>query len=203
MWQPIDVQTGKRVVLKKNDWPILIHGTPKAGSSFYTVALTAELIRRGEKIVFLCAHADAIKALTTELVVQQPEVHDTSVSAKTATALEDMQLVTLMRRPNMNLVTSLRALHDWSERVVVIKNIDEVITPELWAVVKTHQKLCLSGDATKMQFEIPIDSFSTMILFSPGPEHWLHQRPALPTYIGDVSQSRRQWQTILREVKVD
>lgn len=201
MWQPIDTQTGKPLILKQSDWPIIIHGAPKAGSSFFTVVLTADLIRRGDKVVFMCAKGEAIRALQAELGLAQPAAKYQEVTSGAAENLKDMQLVTLFKKRGTNLVTALRALPDWSERVVIIKNAEEILTPELWAIVRPHKKLILSGDFEKEKVDVDQNIFSSNILFSRSPGHWHHQRGLLPTYIGDALIAGKHRQLIVREQK--
>jgi hypothetical protein len=199
MWQPINTETGQPLILKTADWPIAIHGTPKSGSSYFTTVLTANLIRRGEKVVFMCTKGDAIRALQAELDLNQPASKYSEVTSGAATDLKDMKLVTLFKRKGTDLVASLRALSDWSERVVVINNVEEILTLELWAIVRPQKKLILSGDFAKEKVDVDQKLFSSSILFSRSPGHWHHQRSQLPTYIGDAMVGKKQQQLIVRE----
>lgn len=201
MWQPVETQTGKRLALKAADWPIAIHGAPKSGASFFTIVLTADLIRRGEKVVFICAQGEAIRSLQTELGLGRPAAKYKEVTGEAAVDLKDMQLVTLFKKRGTNLVTALRALPDWSERVVVIKNVEEILTPELWAIVRPHKKLILSGDFEKEKIGIDEKMFTSKILFSVAPGHWHHQRGSLPTFIGDGVVNGKIKLLIVREQK--
>ncbi len=200
MWQPVDAATGREITWPPADWPILIHGASKAGASFFTVALTADLIRRGERMVFMCANGEAIRAWQYELALNKPAVKYSAVGSLAATALVEMQLVTLFKRRGTDLLTSLCALKDWGERIVVIKNVEELLRSELWAVVKSHPRLILSGDFAKTKIDIDPKLFNTQILFSEAPGHWPCQRASLPTYIGEVYQGSRRCQTIVRQV---
>lgn len=199
MWQPIDTKTGQPLVLKTADWPIVIHGTQKSGSSFFTVALVADLVRRGDKVVFICAKGEAIRTLQAELGLNQPASKYSEVTSTAATDLKDMQLVTLFKRKGTDLVAELRALSDWSERVVVINNVEEILTPDLWAIVRSHKKLILSGDFEKEKADVDQNLFSSSIPFSRSPGHWHHQRGQLPTFIGDAIIGKKHQQLIVRE----
>lgn len=199
MWQPINTHTNQHVTFSTKDWPLLIHGAPKAGSSFFTVALTARYVQQGKKVVFLCAKGDAIRALQQELMLGKPMEKHATVTSSAINALEDMQLVTLMKKRGSDILETLRSLKDWGERIVVVKNVEEMLTPALWAVLKPHRHLIVSGDFEKMNFEIDANHFTTAILFSVAPAHWKRQRTSLPSYIGDVYQGDQRWQTILRE----
>ncbi|MEK7637418.1 MAG: hypothetical protein AAB402_03495 [Patescibacteria group bacterium] len=200
MWIPVDAETDQPAVFSDSDWPLLIHGASKSGAAFFTVALTAELIRRGERVVFICAAGEAIRALQSELQLKPSAAHFSRVSRQAAAVLEEMQLVTLLKRRGTDPLTSLRALKDWNQRAVVIVNVEDTLTPQLWAVVKSHRRLILSGDFEKEKIDIDQKIFSSSILFSVSPGHWHRQRSSLPTYIGQVFRGRRSFQTILREV---
>ncbi len=201
-WQPVNTETNKALKFATKDWPILINGAPKAGASFFTVALTAELIRQRKKVVFMCAKGEAIRALKKELNITEPLVRGHDVTGTVATSLSDMQLVTLFQQKSMDMVNALRSLEDWNKRMVVMKNVEDILTPELWVVIKSHKQLVLSGDFSRLNFEIDTTVFRTAILFSPSPEHWKRQRSQLPTYIGDVYQGESNYQTIVSEERI-
>lgn len=203
MWRPIDATTEQPLVWSKRDWPIAIHGTPKQGSSFYTVALTADLIRRGVRVVYLCAKAEGVRALQEELAIRRAATTYQSVTASASTELRDMQLVTIIKKSGVDILESLRALVDWSERVIVIKNCDQLLTPALWAVVKPHRQLVLSGDFSHLPFDVDPKIFSTSIGFSAWPSEWPYQRGSLPTYVGDGYRAGRHFQTIVQNTSGD
>lgn len=199
MWHAVEAKSERPVSFTKERWPILIHGTPKSGALFFTVVLTAGFIKQGKQVVFLCSQGEAIRALQKELGLDKPAGTFTAVTSSAASALENMHLVTLFKQRHTNLLESLRALKDWSQRIVVVNNADVVLTPELWAVVKFHRQLIVSGDFEKIKFDVGENTFPTVILFSPSPGHWHRQRQSLPSYIGDVHQAKKQFQVILRE----
>jgi hypothetical protein len=200
MWQPIDANTGRPIDLKSADWPLVIHGKPIAGSSFFTITLVADLLRRGRRVVFFCAHGQAIRALQQELALPAPTTRAKKITSSVAAQLEDMQLVTFFRRPKMDMVQSLRSLRDWSDRIVVIKNAEEILTSALWEILRPHQNLILSGDMSTLKTTVDPQHFATTILFSDSPSTWTIQRHALPTYIGECHQKRGIRQVIVRQV---
>lgn len=200
MWQPIDANTGRPIDLKSADWPLVIHGKPKAGSSFFTITLVADLLRRGRRVVFFCAHGQAIRALQQELALPAPMTRAKKITSSVAVQLENMQLVTFFRRPKMDMVQSLRSLRDWSDRIVVIKNAEEILTPALWEILRPHQNLILSGDMSTLKTAVDPQHFATTILFSDSLSTWTIQRNALPTYIGECHQKRGIRQVIVRQV---
>lgn len=200
MWQPVDGQTGRALTIGMKDWPVLIHGAPKAGASFFTIALTASLLRRGEKVVFLCAHAPAIQSLQKEMHLPKPEARGRKVTPVLSSQLEDMQLVTMMQRRGFDPVGALCALRDLSERIVIVKNIDEILSSALWAVLQPHRRLMLSGDLTKTNVALSAPMLRTQILFSPTPKQWPIQRSALPTYMAEIHRPRGTTTGLVREV---
>lgn len=197
-WSLIEAASGRLFVVDHH-WPIWIHGAPKSGASFATVVLTADLVRRGEKIVFLCAHGDAIRALQQQLEMQRPEMKAKVITAPVAAELATMQLVTLKHEKGKNLATQLRALSDWSERVVVIKNVDELLTSELLAVAQAAKRLVLAGDFSKLKIEIPFMAAKTHVAFSPPPKSWPVEWSSLPSYIGQYWRGNDHGQVMASE----
>ncbi len=201
MWQPIDTTTGKRLTLKSSDWPFLVHGTVKSGSSFFTIALTADLIRHGQKVVCICARGEELRLLQKELNIDKSESTFSEVTSSAADTLENMQLVSLFKRKGVDVITSLRALKDWSERVVVINNVEDVLTTELWEILQTHTHYVLSGDFEKLPFEIDQQILPLQIFFSASPVHWRKQRSKLPSYIGEGYRGSEHFLTIVKEIE--
>lgn len=199
MWQPVDAHTERPLTWPANAWPVVIHGQEKSGASLYTVALTADFIRRGWPVVFICAHGEAIRTLQRELGIGHPLVRSPELTTTNAETLEDMQLVTLMRKKGFDLPSALEALHDWRERIVVVKNIESVLTPDLWQLVGSHHRCVLAGDAVTTPIDLGRTTFGSTMLFSDAPATWTRQRPTLPTYVGYGFRGARRFQTILRE----
>lgn len=196
----INNDTNAAVEFQSKDWPVLVHGTSKSGALLCTVIAATEAIRRGQAVVLLCSQGGAIRAVQRELDIQKSAVKFNQVTSAAVAALEEMQLVTLFKRRGTELVTSLRALKDWGGRLVIINNVEDVLTPELWAVVRVHQLLLLSGNFDQTKVEIDPDLFHTHMLFSEAPGHWQQQRSTLPTYLGDVYQGTKRFTVIVRPV---
>lgn len=199
-WQPVNAQTELPLTWPKTSFPVIIHGREKSGASPYTVALTADFIRRGLPVVFICAHGEAVRALQRELGIGQPAIRSPAVDRSVVATLEDMQLVSFMYRKGFDLPTAIEALRDWRDRVIIVKNIETVLTPALWQVVGSHHRTVLSGDAVMTSIDLSRTIFGTTILFSDAPATWTRQRPVFPTYVGCGFRGARRFQTILREV---
>lgn len=181
----IDAEDNRPWHPASGNWPLLIHGRPKSGASLFTVVLTAELIRRGARLVFLCAKGEAVRALQSELGLKKSAMAYQQVSEAAVEALESMQLVTFFRRPGFDLLQSLRSLTDWGRRIVVVKNAEELLNPPLWAVLQPHRRLIVSGDFNLVSDTAIHEVLSTKILFSASPPGWSDQRSNQPDYVGE------------------
>ena len=199
-WQPFNAATEQSVVFSECDWPILLHGVPKSGLSFYTIVLTADLIRRGERVVFICAKGEAIRSLQTELDLITPAAKYSQIDRGASQALEAMQLVTIMNRPNFDLLAAVRNLKDWGERIVVVKNADALLSKELWSLLRPHHRLIIAGDLKASKIKLAPSDFSTAIYFSPPPATWSVKLATRPTYVGHVYQANKNFLTIVRDL---
>lgn len=200
MWQPVNAETEQPWWPTAKQWPIALHAREKTGGSFFTVAVAAECVRRHQPTVFLCAHAQAIQSLKTELHLDQPNVETTTVkTSAVATQLKDSLLVTMMHQPKYSLVEVLRALPDWNSRIIIIKNVESILTPELWSVVQDHRWLLLSGDFRKLQTKIDINRFVSRLAFSDPPSNWNFPPHHQPPYIATLHVHSTTTSLFLRE----
>lgn len=161
-----------------------------------TVVLAAELVRAGQTVVWLCAKPEGVRALRDELqLVEDQPVKAKRVTSSVAAELEDSQLVTIFGSSEF-LLQSLHGLADWSDRIVVLKNMDAVLNVALWATLKPHRRLVLAGDLTAMQAPIQDVGWPTKLAFSPYPAMWNIIRPALPSFVGEMIQNDSEPQHI-------
>ncbi|MBI5466972.1 MAG: hypothetical protein HY975_02040 [Candidatus Kerfeldbacteria bacterium] len=199
MWQPSSGEAGRSFRLADRDYPCIIHGAEKSGASFFTIALTADLVRQGQPVVFICAKSAGVLALQRELELLAPGVKTKEIGSQTAAQLEEHQLVTIFSHRPADILVHLRALHDWAERVMVIKNIDTLLTPGVWATVQSHRQLILSGDVASTSAPILERNFRSSIAFSKWPAGWLDIRQPLPTYAGEYRHGKIVKQVFLSE----
>lgn len=198
MWQPAQAETREPWFPGRRDWPISIHGNQRSGCSFFTIALAATAIRRGYRVVLICAHAEAIRQLTSELDLRRPFVGAREVTSTTASSLADAQLVTLLQRPKTRPIDGLRALSDWHERVVIIHNAELTLTPELWSIIQPHRERMIAGDFFRLTVT-PDAMKGTRIAFSRAPQSWSVPTVVWPSYIGQAMQGRQVFQLITGE----
>jgi hypothetical protein len=200
MWQPIDAETEQHWQLQDKDWSVLIHGAEQAGASFFTIALTADLIKSGEKVVYMCARGQGVRSLEEELGGRKPELKIKQADHAHLNELADLQLITFFSKSSEFLLNSLRSLKDWGERVIVLKNFDLTMDAAIWAVLRSHKKLIISGDAGRSRVPLSPTTFMTTIAFSSWPTDWGMPARQLPKYIGDARSAGQERKLIVQEV---
>lgn len=198
-WRIVDAGAGKPVVIPKDGHPVIINGVAKSGASFFTVVLTAELVRADEPVLFMCAHSEGVRSLRQELGLKKPAVVASSITDQVEASLESSRLVTLFNKDPNFILRSLGALKDWRDRIVVIKNAETILSPALWATVKTHQRLIVSGDIRGLNEPITYNQFKTVVAFSDWPMSAPYQRGDLPPYIGALQQGSHKQNLIVAE----
>ncbi|MBI2984890.1 MAG: hypothetical protein HYY50_04690 [Candidatus Kerfeldbacteria bacterium] len=191
-WQLNEVATGRPWGLHVRQLPCLIHGQAGSGASFATIIITANLVRRGESVVFLCSRGQAVRSLQHELGLQRPAIKTDQVTGRDVPALADSRLVTIFHRSSRQLGRLLRALTDWRERVVVIKNIEDTLHQDLWSMVSSHQELIISGDVSRVTVGLPTKHFKTGLAFSNWPASYSWTRGAEPHYVGTFHDGRQR-----------
>lgn len=186
----IEPHSERRFAADRLPLPAIIHGAEGSGASFATVVLAAELIRVGRAVVCLCRRSTAVRALQTELGIVPPSVRTREVTAAVAWPLSHSRLVTMHGPPDF-LLRSLRALPDWSARVVIIKNIETTISTALWEVVAKQSTLILSGDFSRATISIQPERWPTIIGFSTFPRAWKKELLPAPPYVGTIQTGKR------------
>lgn len=186
----IEPHSERRLAADRLPLPAIIHGAEGSGASFTTVVLVAELIRAGRSVVWLCRRPAAVKALQTELGIAPPDVRTSEVTATVAWSLSSSRLVTMHGPPDF-LLRSLRALPDWSARVVIIKNIETTISTALWNTVAKQSPLILSGDFSRATISIQPERWPTIIGFSDFPRAWKKELLPAPLYVGTIQTGKR------------
>lgn len=200
-WRIVDADSGKPAVITNANYPAIIHGAAKSGASFFTVILTAELVRADEAIVFMCAHGEGVQSLRHELGLKKSVVAAREINSRIKPVLESSRLVTLFNKRPDFLQRSLAALSDWRDRTVLINNAETILYPALWDMIKTHQRLVISGDIRGLEGSITYYQFKTAIAFSPWPNSAPYQRGDMPPYIGAMRQGFHGQNLLVTEIK--
>lgn len=176
--------TGHRARVNASWLPMLIHGSEGSGASLATIVLAAEEVRAERPVVFLSRWPMAVKRLQDELgLSSKPEVATPSLRSEVASPLAESRLVTMHGQASF-LLRSLRALPHWQDRMVVVKNCDETLSPDLWAVIQDHPQLVLSGDLSQTKIDVTNQTWKTMLAFSKPPKWFEYPEKAWPKYLG-------------------
>lgn len=199
MWTLIEDKRNQPFQVTDRQWPVWLHGSPKSGASFATVLLAASYIRQGERMVFLCAHGEAIRALQSQLELPKPEVKAKDMDTASQQHIQDMQLITLRQEKGKNFSATLQSLPDLEDRIIIIKNIEETLTPELVEIIGRAKRVLLSGDFSKHNSSLVPSKNTTRICFSEPPVSWGINYEALPTYIGQYWKNGRHGQLFAQE----
>jgi len=133
----------------ENDFPMLIHGRCKTGASHFSVCLAANLTKNNMKVIFFTAYPEAKDEFRKE--INNDETNAIIINS----GEEEVFIETLKNVP------------DLSERVILIKNIENY-TSKLFEVVRRSKFVIFSGDMDKCEFvdELIKKDFNTKIFFS-------------------------------------
>ncbi len=177
----IHADTDRPIRIGDISLPMLIHGRRGSGASLATVVLAAEFVRAGRPVVWLCRRAEAVLRLRQELQLQASKAVAAGkrMTPSLRESIEDSRLVTMFGSAGF-LAEACSKLRDWRDRVIFIKNAEEILTPDLWDMVSAVTPLVISGDAEAMLPTATKHHWASRMFFSPlGAE-----RIAEPSYVG-------------------
>jgi len=190
---------GARVRFEPNWFPMLIHGAGGSGVSLATIVIAAELVRAEESVVFLSRWPMVVKRLQEELgLSKQLDVTAPSLRAEVATPLSESRLVTMHGNSEF-LLRSMRALPHWADRYVVLKNCEETLTPDLFAIIKDHPRLILSGDVVETKLDLTTVGWASQTAFSKPPSWFGFDKKPWPKYIGLTKRHGKYDELIVTE----
>jgi hypothetical protein len=159
----------KRVNFSKTDFPMLIHGAEKTGTSFFSICLLAELLKKGMKVALFSAYPMAKEEFRKQIVGYESKA------------------IIIDSGDEGTLIEALQDITDLNERVVLIKNIEHY-SLNLFKAVKDLRLIIFSGDLDKCDFvdSLMTLSFSSQILFSSSKKYPQHDLTSLPKYRGKI-----------------
>ncbi|MEI6835534.1 MAG: hypothetical protein WCK59_01760 [Candidatus Falkowbacteria bacterium] len=159
----------QKINFNSNDFPMLISGTEKTGSSFFSVCLLAELLKNGYKVLFLSAYPMAKEEFRKQI------------------GGEFENAVIIESGEESDLIKAIKGLTDLEERLVLIKNID-VYSHKIFDVLKNLQLVIFSGDLDKCKFASSLidKTFPTKIFFSSSEKDRHVIAPSLAKFCGEV-----------------
>lgn len=128
--------------------PILISGKCHSGASFFSVALIADLINSGEKVLYFCQAKPGVELL-------RQFVRDEYIPQ------------TIIAEPGniKDFKNKLISCADISERVVFIKNIEDTVDSEAIELIEKAKSYIFSGNYDLTKELSQIDA-RTIIIFS-------------------------------------
>jgi len=160
----------KIVNFSQEDFPMLISGVEKSGTSFFSICLMAELFNRGEKEIFFTAYPPAKEEFRKQL---GDSIND---NAKIIGQGEEKIFL-----------EKINAIEDFDERIVLVKNIENY-SQKLFDKLKDKKLVIFSGDMDKCQFgnDLAKKDFKTKIFFSYPEKLMVENKIRLPKYFGMV-----------------
>lgn len=163
----------KQIDFSLDDLPILISGAEKAGSSFFTLCLLANFLKSGHKIILFSAHPAAKEEFRSQV----------------STDLNNALIIDSENEDDF--IAIIKNTPDASERIVLIKNIDQY-SKKIFEAVKDLKFVIFSGNLDKCQFSDDLEkkNFSSKIFFSYSEKHPMEKLKSLPKYSGLIVSAK-------------
>lgn len=163
------ILNNQKINFESCDFPILISGAEKTGSSFFSICLTAELLKNGYKVLFLSAY---------------PMAKD-DFKKQVGTKVENSIIVE--SGEENDLIKAIKDIPDLRERIVLLKNID-VYSNKIFNILEDLQLVIFSGDLDKCTFvnSLVHKNFPTKIFFSSSVKYPYSIAPNLNKFCGEV-----------------
>lgn len=164
----------KEAIFNKDDFPILISGACKTGSSIFSISLVTSLVENGNKVLFLTAYPEAkedFRRLLGESIDEKAIIVDSGE--------EDF------------FIEKLNHIDDLENTVVLLKNMD-VYSTKIYDVLKDHKLVIFSGDMDKCEFreQLANKKFKTKIFFSYPEKIEIDNKIELPKYKGLIRSQK-------------
>jgi len=180
-------ETGKVIDFTEQDLPMLIHGMSRAGASLFSIAVIANLFLSGKKVLFFTAYPMAKDEFTTQIQGTGKE-NDVFYLGNTSDIkrASDYEVIIVKSGDSGLCLQTIQMLSDVQERIIFVKNIESILTRELFDSVRKYQSIILSGDLDQISFssEITKIKFDTKILFSATKVNIHADLPKLEKYTG-------------------
>lgn len=157
----------KKVDFSLNDLPILISGAEKTGSSLFTVCLLANLLKSGHKVILFSTYPAAKEEFKNQ-------------------AGNDLGSALIIdSKKEEDFIEIIKNIADISERIILIKNIDQY-SKKIFEAVKDLKFIIFSGDLDKCQFadDLIKKNFALRIFFSYSERNPIEELKSLPKYSG-------------------
>ena len=152
-----------------DDFPMLISGAEKTGTSFFSLCLLADLLNSGRKVLFFSAYPAAKEAFREQIVNNQ----------ENALIIETGE--------EQVFIDTIKEVTDLSERIILIKNIDNY-SEKIFNAVKDLKLVIFSGDLDNCSFADKLieKDFVSKIFFSQSERYPQKELDNLPKYVGKI-----------------
>lgn len=178
------LETGAIMRFSDEDFPLVIHGAPKTGASHFSLSVVADLFARGRKLLLFTAFPAAREDFLAQTAELGRKAFDVTDPSQIPDASGDAIIV---KSGDVDLfVEALKRLPDLAERIVFIKNVEALLTPEMIDLIRPLSRLVLSGDfdAAPLGAEaVRVVPPKTKVLLSPSKVLDV-PFPALEKYVG-------------------
>jgi KaiC/GvpD/RAD55 family RecA-like ATPase len=162
------------------DFPILISGVEKTGTSFFSICLLADLLNSGSKVLLFSAYPAAKEAFREQI----------KNNKENALIIESGE--------EQSFLDVLQETADLSERIILIKNIENY-SEKIFEAVKDLKLVIFSGDLDRCSFADRLieKDFTSKIFFSQSEKYPHEELDNLPKYVGKIiSDSRKGFITL-------
>lgn len=165
----------QEVNFTKDDFPMLISGADKTGTSFFSICLLANLLKSGMKVLLFSAYPAAKEEF-------RKHINDKEGNAIIIESSEESVFI-----------ETIEDIIDLSERVVLVKNI-ETYHLQLFKAIKDAKLVIFSGDLDKCRYadDLIKKDFATKIFFSPAIKYPQEELTNLPKYHGRIFSNKYQ-----------
>jgi hypothetical protein len=180
----------KKFNFSGSDLPMLIHGAHKAGASLFSVTAAVQLFLSGNKLLFFTAYPMAREEFMAQIAGSGKEEDVFYLEREEDIAEAAKFGAVIVKSGDSELcLRAFEILSDIKERIVLVKNIETILTGALFSAVKGHDKLILSGDLDGVGFSGNITrlDFKTKIFFSKPVANTGVDVPDLEKYVGFIS----------------
>ncbi len=163
----------KKVDIKRFDLPVLISAKCGGGASYFSIAFIAELINSGQKVLYFCKAqpgVDQLKQFVTDDILKERAViidpGDTELFKKALNQKKDVQ-----------------------NRVIFVKNIEDILDLELFNLIKPRKGFVLSGDVDLCDAISSNKNFATSIFFTNSQKFKVKLSVEIDKYKGELQSN--------------
>jgi KaiC/GvpD/RAD55 family RecA-like ATPase len=170
----------KKTEFTKADFPMLVSGAEKTGTSFFSICLLANLLKSGQKVLLFSAYPAAKEEFSKQIK-----------------GFEDDALI-IESGEEEAFIEMLPDIDDLSKRVILFKNID-AYSAKLFEALHDLKNVIFSGDLDKCQFaeELMKKKMTTKIFFSQSAKFPQPGLESLEQYQGEIFSDKHQGKIIL------